>query len=254
MQRFHLTYPAAETLGPALLAYGLLTEQLGLKWIYVTTLTMRDGVLAEMARPNVWEGGFTRQIIHSAMHLAQRYQVDLPHAEHVAKLARKLFAFLRDEHGLDARYGLILTLAALLHEVGMFVSNMSHHKHSYYLIANSDIFGLGTHSIELVAQVARYHRRAEPKATHEPYNRLRRDDRIAVSKLAAILRIADALERTHTQRVARIDFARSEDALLVTVHGLADISCEQMALAEKSNLFEQIFGYRVLLTRSREQR
>lgn len=251
VQRYHLTYPAAETLGPAMLAYSLLAEQLGRKWIYVTAITMRDGVLAEMAKPTVWEGDFTKQIIRSAFALARRYQVDVPHAEHVAKVARKLFAFLREEHGLGPRYELILTLAAILHEVGMFVSTTSHHKHSYYLIANSEIFGLGARSIELVAQVARYHRRAEPKPTHIPYNSLRREDRIAVCQLAAILRIADAVERTHTQRIGRLDFARQDGTLIVTAHGVTDIGYEQMALAEKSGLFEQVFGLRVMLSKGK---
>jgi exopolyphosphatase/guanosine-5'-triphosphate,3'-diphosphate pyrophosphatase len=249
VQRYHLTYPAAETLGPALLAYSLLAERLNLKWIYVTAITMRDGVLSEMAKPNMWEGEFTKQIIHSAQLLAQRYQVDLGHAEHVAKMARKLFTFLRKENGLGAHYELILTLAALLHEVGMFVSTASHHKHSQYIISNSEIFGLGRRSIELVAQVARYHRRAEPKATHDSYNALRRDERIAVSMLAAMLRIVDALERSHTQRLGRLDFERQEDALVIAAHGITDIKYEQMALAEKSGLFEQVFGLRVMLTK-----
>lgn len=250
VQRYHLTYPAAETLGPAMLAYALLAEQLGRKWVYVTGVSMRDGVLAEMVRPTIWEGDFTRQILRSALTLAQRYQVDVPHAEHVAKVARKLFAFLRDEHRLGARHELILTLAALLHEVGMFVGTTSHHKHSYYVIANSEIFGLGARSIELVAQVARYHRRAEPKPTHLPYNNLRRDERIAVCQLAAILRVADAIERSHTQRVARLDLARQDGTLVVTVHGMADLTYEQMALAEKGGLFEQVFGLQVVLAKA----
>jgi exopolyphosphatase/guanosine-5'-triphosphate,3'-diphosphate pyrophosphatase len=249
VQRYHLTYPAAETLGPALFAYGLMADAFKLKWIYVTAITMRDGVLAELAKPNMWEGEFTKQIIGSAQSLAQRYQVDMPHAEHVAKVARKLFTFLRPEHGLGAHYELILTLAALLHEVGLFVSTNSHHKHSQYLISNSEIFGLGRRSIEIIAQVARYHRRAEPKASHEAYSALRRDERIAVSMLAAMLRVADALERSHTQRLARLDFERQDDALLITAHGVADIKYEQMALTEKSGLFEQVFGLRVMLTK-----
>jgi len=251
VQRYHLTYPAAETLGPAMLAYSLLAERLNRKWIYVTAVTMRDGVLAEMAKPTVWEGDFTKQIIRSALALARRYQVDVPHAEHVAKVARKLFAFLREEHKLGTRYELLLTLAAILHEVGMFVSTTSHHKHSYYVIANSEIFGIGARSIELVAQVARYHRRAEPKPTHEAYSNLRRNDRIAVCQLAAILRVADAVERTHTQRIGRLDFARQDGTLVITAHGVTDIGYEQMALTEKSGLFEQVFGLRVVLTKGK---
>jgi exopolyphosphatase/guanosine-5'-triphosphate,3'-diphosphate pyrophosphatase len=209
---------------------------------------MRDGVLAEMAKPNMWEGEFTKQIIRSAQSLALRYQADVPHAEHVAKMSRKLFTFLRKEHGLGAHYELILTLAALLHEVGLFVSTNSHHKHSQYIISNSEIFGLGRRSIEMVAQVARYHRRAEPKASHETYNALRRDERIAVSMLAAMLRVADALERSHTQRLGRVEFERREDTLLITAHGITDTKYEQMALNEKSGLFEQVFGLRIILT------
>ena len=89
---------------------------------------------------------------------------------------------------------------ALLHEVGGFVSSRAHHKHSEYLIANSEIFGLNRGEIDLVAQIARYHRRSVPQASHPVYMALPRESRVVVNKLAAMLRVADALIRGHRRR------------------------------------------------------
>ena len=119
----------------------------------------------------------------------------------------KLFRELQSEHGLDARFELLLRIAGILHEVGSFISDRSHHKHSMYIILNSDLFGLSRKDIALIALVARYHRRASPRAYHLEYNSLDRESRLVVSKLAAILRLADALDCKHTQQVRQLTIA-----------------------------------------------
>ncbi len=96
---------------------------------------------------------------------------------------------------------LILFLAALLHEIGLYINVRSNHKHAMYLIRNSELFGLSRRDVLLVALVARYHRRSSPLPTHEGYANLDRTDRVAVSKLAAILRLAIALDDSRSQRI-----------------------------------------------------
>jgi exopolyphosphatase/guanosine-5'-triphosphate,3'-diphosphate pyrophosphatase len=253
VRRYRLTYPEAETLGPALLTYVRLAQAFERPHLYVTTVSMRDGVLCDIAGQTAWAASFRKQIISSALSLGAKYQVDHPHAAHVAALSMMLFRRLQAEHGLGPRYMLILHIAALLHEIGLFVSNRSHHKHSMYLILNSDIFGMGTREKELTALLARYHRRSTPLPAHELYSTLDRDRRIVVAKLAAILRVADALDRSHAQRVRNIDMSIEERQFIISVPKIRDLTLEQMALDQKSDLFEQVYGMHVILRRQSEK-
>ena len=163
--------------------------------------------------------------------MAEKYHVDLAHAQTVADVALRLFDELRPDHGLGPRHRLLLHVAGLLHEVGGFVSNRSHHKHSYYLIANSEIFGLNRDEIVLAAHVARYHRRSGPKPSHPEYMALPREARVTVNKLAAMLRVADALARGHVRSAAELRFERQGDDLIVCVPGVADLLLEERAIA-----------------------
>jgi exopolyphosphatase/guanosine-5'-triphosphate,3'-diphosphate pyrophosphatase len=207
-----------------------------------------------MVDPSIWTEDFRNQIIRSALELGRKYHFDEPHAVHVAGLSSQLFDALADVHELDARNGLLLYLAALLHEIGAFVSNTSLHKHSMYLIQNSDLFGLSARDVLLIALVARYHRRASPKPTHAGFSSLDRDRRVAVAKLAAILRVAIALDASRSQRVRSIQCTREKSRLVVTVPEVDDLAVEQLALRQGRSLFEEIYGMRVLLrTQARQQ-
>jgi exopolyphosphatase/guanosine-5'-triphosphate,3'-diphosphate pyrophosphatase len=106
-----------------------------------------------------------------------------------------LFDSLKSEHGLDRRARLLLEVAAILHDIGMFIRNSGHHKHSQYIIANSEIFGLHRDDLEVISNVVRYHRKAPPNSTHIAYIALQREERMLVLKLASLLRVADALDR-----------------------------------------------------------
>ena len=131
--------------------------------------------------------------------------------------------------------------------MGTYVSPRAHHKHSEYLILNSEIFGLDRLDVAVVAQVARYHRHAMPSLDHPGYAALGIDERIRVCKLAAILRVADALERTHAQRVSQIEILVGHDKLRLRLPGLADTAVERLAMASKADLFEQVFGLSVIV-------
>ncbi len=247
VQRYHLRFPDAESLVPALLIYLHLGRALKLKNVLVANVNLRDGVLREMAAQGVWTENFANQIIRSGLDLGRRFQFDEAHSRHVADLSRHIFRAMTDEHRLDSRYELILYMAALLHEIGWYVNNTSHHKHSMYLINNSELFGLSKRDQLLVALVARYHRRASPKPTHPGYSTLSRDNRIAVCKMAAILRLADALDRSHSQRVKDIQCHKEEGQFVVAIPQIEDLSMEQLGLKQKGPLFEETFGLRVIL-------
>ncbi|MDB4614720.1 Ppx/GppA family phosphatase [bacterium] len=247
INRFHMTLSDAETLGPALLTYSRFAKEFSLPEILVADFNLRGALLNEMAGHDGWATGFRDQIINSALDLAAKYDVDLQHARHVAILAKQLFDELSGEHGLDARWETILTIAALLHESGLFLSPRSYHKHSMYIINNSKIFGLSPVDSRLVSLVARYHRRAIPKPTHDGYSRLDRDTRIAVSKAAAILRLAVCLDHSRSQRIQSVTCELNHDRLLLLLPGVEDVSLEQLQLKQSGQFFESVFGRRVML-------
>ncbi|NCC51905.1 MAG: Ppx/GppA family phosphatase [Spartobacteria bacterium] len=246
-QRYHLSIPSAETLGPALLGYVCMADMLEMKKILVAGETLRDGLLLEMGSHEAWMPDYTAQVIHAAIELGRKYTFDQAHAEQVAYLGRKLFRALRDEHRLPDKYEVILEAASLLHEVGRFINDRSHHKHSMYIIQNSDLFGVGAEELNLIALVARYHRKAVPNPAHPGYDRLSKDDRVVVCKLAAILRVADALETGHARRIRKIDLRSTPDEIVISIRNVMDLSLENIALQRKGELFEQTYGKRILL-------
>ncbi len=252
VQKQHLSFTDAETLGPALLANVMLARAMKLDQIYVTNVNLRDGLLKEMANRGVWTESFANQIIRSAVDLGRKFNFDEAHCVHVAHLCRLLFRELQPEHRLEPRFELILYIAAVLHEIGLFVSAASHHKHTMYLINNSELFGLTKKDVQLVALVARYHRRASPKPTHPGYATLDRESRVVVSKMAAMLRVADSLERSHSQRINNVLCKREDGRLVISVPQVDDLSLEQLALKQKGALFEETFGLKVLLRQERK--
>jgi exopolyphosphatase/guanosine-5'-triphosphate,3'-diphosphate pyrophosphatase len=252
VRKHHLPFEEAETLGPALLIYVMLGRAFQVKQVMVSNRTMRDGLLLEMSSRGAWTDEFREQIVLSALELGKRYHFDERHGAQVAAQAQVLFRALQEEHGLDRRCELLLHVAALLHEIGMYVGERSHHKHTMYLIMNSDIFGLGQRDLTIVGMIARYHRRATPRPTHEVYISLSREDRTIIAKLAAILRVADALDRTHSARLQSIQCRREESDMAIYVSGVDDLNLEQLALSEKGAMFEEVYGMRVVLRKMRQ--
>jgi exopolyphosphatase/guanosine-5'-triphosphate,3'-diphosphate pyrophosphatase len=252
-RRFGISFQDAETVGPALLSYVLLARGFGVDTIRVAEVNLRDGLLQDLATRDHWNADFRNQIIRSAIGLGRKFHFDEKHARHVGALARKLFAELQTEHQLDHRMELILYLAALLHEIGLYVNVRSNHKHALYLIRNSELFGLSRKDVLLVALIARYHRRSSPKPEHEGYATLDRDDRVAVAKLSAILRLAISMDESRNQRIQDFKCRIEPHRVVLTVRGVEDISLEQLALKQNGGLFEEVFGSQVLLKISRQR-
>jgi len=248
-KRHGLPFAEAETLNPALLVYQILLHKTRARAMIVSHASMRDGLLLELAQQVTGQEDETlpAAVIHSAMTIGEKYRIETPHAENVATLSIRLFDELQADHGLSARFRLLLRVAALLHETGQFVSSRAHHKHSYYLVSNSEIFGLTRNETEMVAQISRYHRRAAPRPSHPQYMALPREMRVVVTKLAALLRVADALVRGQVRRVSDIHFERQGDELIIYVPGGTDLLLQQRALDVKGELFEDVYGMKIRL-------
>jgi exopolyphosphatase / guanosine-5'-triphosphate,3'-diphosphate pyrophosphatase len=246
-KRFGLSFAEAETLNPALLVYHILLHKTKAEQIIVSHVSMRDGLLLDLAREVTGkeDEAVLIGVVHSATAIAEKYCVDMDHAHNVAEVAVRLFDLFQLDHGLGRRHRLLLRVAALLHEIGGFVSSRAHHKHSEYLIANAEIFGLNRGEAALVAQIARYHRRSVPRPSHPAYMALSRESRVVVTKLAALLRVADALIRGHRRRASDVQFRRQGDELIVSFLGGRDQLLEERALESKGDLLEDIFGVKV---------
>jgi len=236
----------AETLVPALLVYRALLLETSAAGITVPQASLRAGLLVDLAGATAADpttfAEFAQQVLASAEALGEKYRYHAGHAKTVAFLATRLFDELRDEHGLTARDRLLLEVAAVLHDIGVFVGLRAHHKHAQYLIQASEIFGISGDELAIIANVARYHRRGLPQKSHLPYMALDRLDRVRVNKLAALLRVANALDAEHAQKVRDVHVKAADGTWLLAVDGTGDLAMERLGVEERADLFKDVFG------------
>lgn len=246
----------ADVILPAAVVFDRVVELVGSDRILVPKVGVKDGLLYDLSEDFVehgaHEGALDRLVATGALAMGRRYRFEESHAAHVCELALSLFDQLREAHGLGDSSRRLLSTAALLHDVGQFVSYRRHHKHSWYLIRNGDLPGLPEKDAEVAALVARYHRRSEPKNDHEGFRDLNEGRRDEVRKLAAILRVADALDREHSQHVRSVAVARKGDAVTLELETAGDARLELWALRKKASFFEDVFAAQLSIARNGE--
>lgn len=246
--KYELTDTVARGLEPCCHMLEHLFEVTGCDNLVVPMINTRDALLEDLMRQiSGRPDPFIPEIISAAESLGERYSYDAVHARNVADLSLSLFDQTGDMHGLPPRCRLLLEVAGLIHDIGLFVSSRAHHKHSYYLVKNSELPGISSDEQELLATIVRYHRRALPKVAHAEYMSLDSEKRVMVSKMAALLRVADALDRSHQGKIRRVKVHAEGDRLLVSVAGPDDVALEQWALARKADMFREVFGCSVVL-------
>ena len=244
---YNMSLEHAENLGPALYVQVSIARAVGAKKILVGEGSLRHGALLSLLDNAGWDAEFRRQLTSSADAIAERYGVDLRHARHVAEYARNLLDALRGVTAFTEREEMILDVASRLHEIGLFVNDRSYHKHSLYLIENSEIFGMRTQDLRLAARVARYHRRSVPLITHDEYRTLSPDERLTVSKLAAILRIANVLDHLSPAKALPFEAAITGREFRITARSMLNLTLIQSNLAERAAMFRSVFGMTVKL-------
>ncbi|MEW5814078.1 MAG: Ppx/GppA phosphatase family protein [Spirochaetota bacterium] len=249
VHHLQISYHDAEGLVSGLLIYLMFMDGTNATQLIVPNVSIREGMLLSITMgpdPEIQEN-FYDQVIASALNLGRKYHFDEKHARHVSRLALKLFDSMREEHGFGNHSRLLLEIAGLLHDIGTFVHTSSHHKHGQYLVSNSDIFGMHRDDIKILSNVVRYHRKTMPLPSHRSYISLSMEERIRVMKLAAILRVADALDRGHTQRIKNFSLKKTENELILTCEYKGDISLERFGLTGKAGMYEDVFGLKVIL-------
>ncbi len=172
----------------------------------------------------------------------RKYNFEEEHALHVTKLCHKLFLGVFRQMKLNESDWQLLEAASILHDIGQHIAYSEHHKHSYYLIKNTELVGYTDSEKDIIANIAKYHRRSTPKNDHASYHKLPGDDRERVYKLAAVLRIADGLDRSHVSAVEDFSVKITDKQVILALTAGRDISMEIEGVGKKKDMFEKVTG------------
>jgi len=224
-------------------------DRLGVQELTLCEWSLREGILLDyihghprsLARAEAYPDVRRRSVVA----LGERCAYDEAHAARVAALAVSLYDQTAALHGLGVEERALLDYAALLHDVGRHISYPGHHKHSYYLIKNGDLKGFDPVEIEVIANVARYHRRGQPRRKHAGYGQLSKDLRRVVRVLAGFLRVADALDRSHRQAVRKVIVTRRVGGLRIACETSGNSELEMWGVPRRTSLLEKELGHAI---------
>ena len=217
----------------------------------ISGYALREGIVIDTIQKsdeNYDEQGLANIRSESVKNLAESCRFDKEHCEHVSELALQLFDQLNELHKLGHKEREYLDAASRLHDIGYHISHSQHHRHSMYIISNSELLGFNENEINIIANVARYHRKSHPKKTHNDFIELPAKSREVVEKLSAILRVADSFDRTHYKLVKKIKAEIKEqnvDLTLQISNGIPEI--ELWSLERRKALFEEIFSKKLVI-------
>ncbi|MFA3781749.1 HD domain-containing protein [Melioribacteraceae bacterium 4301-Me] len=225
-------------------------ELFELKKMTISAYALREGIVIDTIHKEKESYSALSDIRReSVKHLMNTCNYDKNHCKHIASLSLKLFDQLKPLHKLEEYTKEYLEAAALLHDIGYHISHNNHHRHSYYIIKNSELLGFTENEIDIIANIARYHRKSHPKETHSEFAVLPEKCRNIVLKLSSILRIADAFDRTHSKVVTDIHphiYSNRVELQLICRDGLSP-DIELWSLERRKGLFEQVFNKKVVV-------
>jgi exopolyphosphatase/guanosine-5'-triphosphate,3'-diphosphate pyrophosphatase len=243
VERFGIEPKRASTIVAGAAVLLAIMETLSIESLIVCPAAIREGIIAAQASKKASANGESLRR-SSVLALARRSDCDRRHARHVAQLAARIFDQTTRLHALPSAAKELLEHAAMLHEVGMHVSDRGYHKHSYYLIRHAALRGFSDDELAVIANVARYHRKSEPGDDDENLTELTAAQRGDVEKLAAILRIAEALDRSHRQAVRDVA-VRLNGNVKFFVRARSKASVEIAAAAKRARYFASLFEKKV---------
>ncbi len=225
----------------------MMTE-LELDYVFVSGRGLRDGLMVDLLHREytAYTGPWTEAAdrAESIEEFGEKYNYDKAHSAQVSRLALSLFEQLREFHGLPDRYIHVLHAAAMLHDIGLFIAYEKHHKHSYYLIKSSAPGSFDALELDLIANIARYHRKAHPSPKHLPFSQLSAVQQDVVRKLSAILRVADSLDYGRQSKVQKVECRRSNSKTMsIRLEGKGDLSDEIRSAADKVSLMNEVYEW-----------
>jgi exopolyphosphatase/guanosine-5'-triphosphate,3'-diphosphate pyrophosphatase len=222
--------------------------------VYYSRAGVRDGIIADLAARNVGAelSKLTRDQRTEVENMCRRYAVPLDRARKAAELSNLLFTAMHPLHELPPHIGKLIEAAACLLDSGHYVSGVGHHKHSYYLISNSDMPGFTERERLLIAALCRYHRKSMPDPAHHAFQTLTAEERRVLWLAVPILRLADNLNRSHEHRISGMECRLRDGQIHLTVRSDGDIDLEQWAAARAGDAFRQVYGRSVSVQKARD--
>jgi exopolyphosphatase / guanosine-5'-triphosphate,3'-diphosphate pyrophosphatase len=243
----------AEIIVPGAAVFLQVLEAFGLRSMYYSLAGVRDGIISDLHARGVGREitRLSREQVQVVESMAKKYGVQVRHARKVAALAHALFESLQPMHRLSAEHGKLLEAAAYLHDIGHFVSDTGHHKHSLYLVLNSDMPGFTDRERLLSALLCRYHRKTMPTPRHIAFQNLGADLKRAVTMLAPLLRVADALDTSKEQPVLSLSCDLRGPAVVVNLHSEGNTELEVWAAERAGAIFRQVYERPMVFVRAR---
>jgi exopolyphosphatase/guanosine-5'-triphosphate,3'-diphosphate pyrophosphatase len=244
----------AEIIVPGVAVLLEFLQEFHLPAFYYSRAGVRDGIIADLAARNVGAEltRLTRDQRREVEEVGRRYGVSLEHARKVADLANLMFRSLQPLHHLPPACGKLLEAAAFLLDVGHYISSVSHHKHSYYVVSNSDMAGFTDRERFLIAALCRYHRKALPSPVHGVYQALSAEERRMLLLMIPILRVAYNLHRSRDHRIRGVDCRLRDGEVVLQVRSNSDIDLEQWAAERAGEVFQQIYNRPMSVVKAKE--
>lgn len=233
----------ADIIVPGLAVIDCIMRRFKVNVLQVHAFGVRDGLLLSMIED--LQGKDLPEMPTDDIAQMERFAtacgVELHHSRHVAKLAGEIYLGLCEYFVIDKEDIRLLEAAARLQDVGYLINYEDHHKHSYHLILHSHLEGFRPEDLELIANVARYHRGSEPKRKHETFRRLSDVNQLRVSQLAAVLRLAGGLDRSHNQTIQKVEVHLNDGLLELIVFADEYPETDLWAARRRTGLFEKVF-------------
>lgn len=253
-RRMNISVENAGLLMPCLMVYKKLIETTATDLIWMPGVTLCDGIAASYAQKHMkleLSHDFTKDIVSASRNIAKRYMGNVGHSELLEKCALQVFDIMKKYHGLGKRERILLQIAAILHDCGKYVSMTQPADAAYNIIMSTEIIGLSHTEREIVANIVRYNTKKfaySAKADRDMTSGMY----LTVAKLTAILRIANAMDRSHKQKFRDFKLTLKEDELVITAETLEDISLEKAFFSEKADFFEEMYGIRPVLKQKKD--
>ncbi len=244
MDKLKLRPDRADVILPASIVRHLIAREAGVKQIMIPNVGLKDGILLDIAGDlskslRLRQG---EQAWESALHMGRKYQFNEEHARLTSRLAARLFEQSRPLHNLQDDSLLLLEIGALLHDIGHFINTADHEKHGAYLVSASPLIGLSQREKNIIANLIRYHRKQLPSTNDEDFKSLPQKDRLIVTKLCVLLRLADSLDISHMENVNDVTLKETGSVWKLKVSGKEDQLLMKWAFDKRKSQFREVFG------------
>ena len=252
-----ITLEHASILIPTLIIFRVFIDEMGADNLWLPGTQLNDGISYDFAQKKRLirsTHNFENDILVSAKNIAKRYMSNKSHIQAVMQVAETIFDSTKKIHGMDAREKLLLQIAVILHDCGKYISMSDAAKCGYGIIMSTEIIGLSHAERELIANVVKYN--TEPFKYYgeaDSKSTIDRNTYMLIGKLTAILRVANALDRSHKQKAESIKATVKEKELIITIDTQEDMILEEGLLKEKADFFEEVFSIRPVLRRKKKR-